>query len=97
MVFKHPISAGVDPDMLLFPDIYGFEGLPTFPPEIATFRTGALMIFPKFKKWQNYYVTDCQKNHKMLIFWKLGGPSKKFSHFFDTKIYFLPFQPKKGS
>jgi len=45
MVFKHPISAGVDPDMSLFPDIYGFEGLPTFPPEIATFRTGTLMIF----------------------------------------------------
>ena len=47
MVFKHPISAGLDPDMLLFPDIYGFEGLPTFPPEITTFRNGTLMIFPK--------------------------------------------------
>jgi len=47
MVFKRPISAGVDPDMSLFPDIYGFEGLPTFPPEIATFRTGTLMISPK--------------------------------------------------
>ena len=34
------ISADVDPDMPLFPDIYGFEGLPTFRPEIAIFRTG---------------------------------------------------------
>ena len=47
MVLKHPISAGVDPDVLPFPDIYGFEGLPTFPAEIATFRNGTLMIFPK--------------------------------------------------
>ena len=47
MVFKHPISADVDPNMPLFPDIHGFEGLPTFPPEIATFRNGTLMIFPK--------------------------------------------------
>ena len=47
MVFKHPISAGVGPYMPLFPDIYGFEGLPTFPRENATFRNGTLMIFPK--------------------------------------------------
>ena len=47
MVFKHPISAGVDPDMPLFPDIYGIEGELTFPPEIATFRNGTLMIFRK--------------------------------------------------
>jgi len=47
VVFKHPISAGEDPDMPLFLDIYGFEGLPTFPPEIATFRNGTLMIFPE--------------------------------------------------
>ena len=47
MVFKHPISAGVDPDMPLFPDIYGIQGLPTFPPEIATFRNGTLIIFHK--------------------------------------------------
>ena len=47
MVFKHPIPAGVDPEVPLFPDIYGFEGLPSFPPEIATFRNGTLIIFPK--------------------------------------------------
>ena len=47
MVLKHPISANVDPDMPLFPDIYDFERLPSFPPEIATFRNGILMIFPK--------------------------------------------------
>ena len=55
MVFKHPISADVDPEMPLFPDIHGFEGLPTFPPEIATFRNGTLMIFPKCsRKFQIY-------------------------------------------
>jgi hypothetical protein len=32
----------------------------------------------------------------MQISWKLGGPRKKFSHFFDTKIYLLSFQPKNG-
>jgi len=47
MGFKRPISAGVVPEMPLFPDIYGFEGLPNFPPEIATFRNGTLMIFRK--------------------------------------------------
>ena len=47
MLFKHPIAADVVPDMSLFPDKHGFEGLPTFPPEIATFRNGTLMIFPK--------------------------------------------------
>jgi len=56
MVVKHPISAGVDPDMSLFPDIYGFDGLPTFPPEIATFRTGTLMISPK-----------CSRNGKTIM------------------------------
>ena len=44
-MFKHPISAGIDRDISPFLDIYGFEGLPAFPPEIATFRTGTLMIF----------------------------------------------------
>ena len=36
VVFKHPISAGVGPYMPLFPDIYGFEGLPNLPRENAT-------------------------------------------------------------
>jgi len=59
MVFKHPISAGEDPDMPLFMDIYiyiyGFDGIPSLPPEIATFRNGTLTIFPKlFKKFLNY-------------------------------------------
>ena len=53
MVFKHLISTGEDPDMPLFLDIYGFDGIPSFPPEIATFRKGTLTIFPKlFKKSQ---------------------------------------------
>ena len=56
MVFKHPISAVADSDMPLFPDIYGFGGLPTFPPEIATFRTGTLMISPK-----------CSRNGKTIM------------------------------
>ena len=47
MEFKRPISAGVGPYMSLFPDIYGFEGLPTFPAEIATFINGTLTICPK--------------------------------------------------
>ena len=55
VVLEHTLSAGVDPDMSLFPDIYGFEGLPTFPPEIATFRTDTLTIFPK-----------CSRNGKLL-------------------------------
>jgi len=46
-VFKHPISAVEDPDMPLVLDIYGFDGIPSFPAEIATFRNGTLMIFPK--------------------------------------------------
>ena len=45
MVFKHPISAGEDPDMPLFLDVYGFDGIPSFPPEIATFIKGTLTIF----------------------------------------------------
>ena len=52
-MFKHPISPGVDPDMTLFPDIDRFEGLPSFPPESATFRNG-IIIFPKCsRKSQN--------------------------------------------
>ena len=47
MVFKHSISAGEDPDMPRFLDIYDFDGIPSFQPEIATFRNGTLTIFPK--------------------------------------------------
>ena len=50
MEFKRRISADVDPEVPLFPDIYSFEGLPTFPPEIATFRNGTLMIFPNYSR-----------------------------------------------
>ena len=50
MVFKHPISAGENLDMPLVLDIYGFDGIPSFPAEIATFRNGTLMIFPKLLK-----------------------------------------------
>jgi len=49
-VFKRPISADGDPYMLLFPDIYVFEGLTTFPRENATFRNGTLRIFPKYSR-----------------------------------------------
>ena len=44
MVFKHPISVDVEPDMPNFPDINGFEGGPTFPPEIAISTNGTLII-----------------------------------------------------
>ena len=46
-MFKHPISAGVCPDMAILRDIYDFRGPPTFPPENATFGNGAPMVFPK--------------------------------------------------
>jgi len=49
-VFKRPISADGGPYMLLFPDIYVFEGLTTFPRENATFRNGTLRIFPKYSR-----------------------------------------------
>ena len=89
-MFKHPILAGVDPNMPLFLDIYGFDDIPHFPPEIATFRNGTLTIFPKlFKKVPNYYVNSCLRKNGMLISWMLGGPKKKLSIVLDTKIYFL--------
>jgi len=92
MVFKHPISAGEQPDMPLFLDIYGFDGIPSFPPEIATFRIGTLTIFPKlFKKIPNYYVNSCLRKNDMLISWMLWGPKKSYQFFFDTKIHFLSF------
>ena len=50
MEFKRRISADVDPEVPHLPDIYGFEGLPTFPPEIATFRNATLMIFPNYAR-----------------------------------------------
>ena len=54
LVFKHPITADVDPDMPLLPYIHGFEGVPTFSPEIAIFSNGALMIFPKSSRKSQY-------------------------------------------
>ena len=48
MVFKHPISAGED--MPRFVDIYGFDGIPSFPPDIATFRNGTLTIFLNYSR-----------------------------------------------
>ena len=54
LVFKHPITPDVDPDMPLLPDIHGFEGVPTFSPEIAIFSNGALMIFPKSSRKSQY-------------------------------------------
>ena len=40
-------------DMPLLPDIHGFEGLPTFPAEIATFRKGTLMILLNLQESTN--------------------------------------------
>ena len=56
MVLKHPISADVGPNMPLLPDIYGFEGLPIFPPEIATFTNCTLMIVPKCSRKSQYFM-----------------------------------------
>ena len=81
-MFKHPISAGDDPDMPLFLDIYGFDGIPSFPPEIATFRNGTLTIFPKlFKEVPNYYVNNCLRKNDMLISWMLGVQRKVINFF----------------
>ena len=82
VVFKHPISTGEYLDMPRFLDIYGFDGIPSFPPEIATFRNGTLTIFPKlFKKVQNYYVNSCLRKNGMLISWMLGGPKESYQFF----------------
>ena len=87
MVFKHPISAVEDPDMPLFVDIYGFDSIPSFPPDIATFRNGTLTIFPKlFKKVPNYDVNSSLKKNDMLISWKLGGRIFFCIPFFSKKI-----------
>jgi len=92
MAFKHPISAGKDPDMTLFLDIYGFDGIPSFPPEIATFRNGTLTIFPKlFKKVLNYFVNSCLRKNDMLISWMLGGPKKSYQFFLIQKSIFFHF------
>ena len=82
MVFKHAICAGEDPDMPLFVDIYGFDGIPSFPSDIATFRNGTLTIFPKlFRKVPNYDVNSCPKKNDMLISWWLGDPEKSCQFF----------------
>ena len=97
MVFKHPISAGEDPDMPLFLDIYGFDGIPSFPPEIATFRNGTLTIFPElFKKVPNYYVNSCLRKNDMLIYWILGGPKKGYQFSLIQKSIFFHFSCKKA-
>ena len=78
-MFNHPISAGEDPDMPRFVDLHGFDGIPPFPPDIATFRNGTLTIFPKlFKKVPNYDVNSCLKKNEMLISWMLGGSKKSY-------------------
>jgi len=54
--------------MLLFLDIYGFDGIPSFPPEIATFINGTLTIFPKLlRKVPNYHVNSCS-SRKVAIY-----------------------------
>ena len=97
MALKHPISAGEDPDMPLFLDMYGFHGIPSFPPEIATSRNGTLTIFPKlFKKVPNYYVNSCLRKSDMLISWMLGGPKKSYQFFLIQKSIFFHFSRKKS-
>ena len=96
MVFKHPISPGEDPDMPLFLDIYGFDGIPSFPPEIVTFRNGTLTIFPKlFKKVPNYYVNTCLRKNDMLISWMSGGPKKSYLFFLYKNLFFLILAEKR--
>jgi len=83
--------------MTLFLDIYGFDGIPSFPPEIATFRYGTLTIFPKlFKKVPNYYVNSCLRKNDMLISWMLGGPKKSYQFFLIQKSIFFHFSRKKS-
>ena len=95
-MFKHPISAGEDPDMPLFLDKYGFDDIPSFPPEIATFRNGTLTIFPKlFKKIPNYYVNSCLRKNDMLISWMLGGPKKSHQFLLIRKPILFHFSRKR--
>ena len=97
MVFKHPISAGKDPHMPLFLDIYGLDGIPPIPPEIPTFRNGTLTIFPKlFKKVLNYYLNSCLRKNDMLISWMLGGPKKSYQFVLIQKSIFFHFSRKKS-
>ena len=97
MVFKQPVSAGVEPDLPLFLDIYGFDSIPPFPPEIATFRNGTLTILPKlFKEVPNYYVNSCLRKNDMLISWMLGGPRKSYQFFLIQKSIFFHFSRKKS-
>ena len=97
MVFKQPISAGEDPGVPLFLDIYGLDGIPSFPPEIATFRNGTLTIFPKlFKKIPNYYVNSCLRKNDMLISKMLGGPTKSYQFLLIQKSIFFHFNRKKS-
>ena len=97
MVFKHPISAGEDPHMPRFLDVYCFEGIPSFPPEIVTFRNGTLQIFPKLlKKVPNYYVNSCLRKNDMLISWMLWGPKKRYQFFLIQKSIFFHFSRKKA-
>ena len=70
MAFKHPISTGVNPDWPCFPDIYGFEVLPSFPQDIATFRKCTLTIFAKCsRKFQNIMsvIVDNQMRTKYIV------------------------------
>ena len=97
MVFKHPILAGEDPDMPLFLDKYCVDGIPSSPPEIATFKKGTLTIFPKlFKKVLNYYVNSCLRKNDMLISWMLGGPKKSYQYFLIQKSIFFHFSRKRS-
>ena len=96
-MFKQPILAGEDKDMPFFLDIYGFDGIPSFPPEITTFRNGTLTIFPKlFKKVPNYYENGCLRKNDMLISWMLGGPKKRYQFFLIQKSIFIHFSRKKA-
>ena len=87
MVYKH--------HMPLFSDIHGFEGLPTFPPEIATFRNGTLTIFPKCsRKSQTLMWTVVWKSIQCWFPGFARGPTFFFTFFLIQKSV-LSFQPKK--
>ena len=82
--------------MPLFVDIYGFDGIQSFPLDISSFRNGTLTIFPKlFKKVPNYDVNSCLKKNDMLISWMLRGPKKSYQFFLIQKSIFFHFSRKK--
>ena len=77
--------------MLLFPDIYVFEGLTTFPRENATFRNGTLRIFPKYSR---KFQILCEKAQNA-DFLETGRSKKKVFTFFCYKNLFAFISSEK--